>query len=297
MNQRQLEIVKTLAETLNFTKTAELLFLSQTTVTLQIHNLEEELQVRLFDRTSRSVKLTPAGQTFYEGAKKILALMQKTADETTFVGQGFVDMIKIGFADEVNATRFSAMIRLFSAEYPKIQFRIYGGYPEDLINQLLSDQYDLILVPSFSGLKTKKWRYCRLGSFRSVAAFHKTHSFAKKRRLKLSDFDGENYIYISGSNIMDFTGDFMHRIDQAGVNLNVFARTDNIDAAFFMLDAGLGVTVLPEYFIGRFAGTSDIKTCPISEDLKATDFYAVWKPKKQERSMEQLITYIENYYK
>ena len=194
MNQRQLEIVRTLAETLNFTKTAEQLYLSQTTVTLQIHNLEEELQVRLFERTSRSVKLTPAGAVFYEGAKEILQLMQKTMDETIFVGQGFSDTIKIGFADEVNATGFSEMLRLFSAEHSKIQFRVNGGYPEDLINQLSTDQYDLILLPSFSGLKSRKWDYCRLGSFRSIAAYHKTHPFAKRKKLKFSDFEGENYI-------------------------------------------------------------------------------------------------------
>ena len=75
MNQKQLEIFTTLAQTLNFTKTAEQLFLSQTTVTLQIHALEEELQAKLFDRTSRSVRLTYAGSVFLEGAQKILKMM------------------------------------------------------------------------------------------------------------------------------------------------------------------------------------------------------------------------------
>ena len=131
MNQRQLEIFTTLAENLNFTKTAEQLYLSQTTVTLQIHNLEEELGVKLFERTSRSVKLTYAGEVFLNGAKEILATIQKTVDATAYAGQGYTGKITIGFADDVNATGAANMVRTFSEKHPEILFHVSGGYPPD----------------------------------------------------------------------------------------------------------------------------------------------------------------------
>ena len=297
MNQRQLEIFTTLAENLNFTKTAEQLYLSQTTVTLQIHNLEEELGVKLFDRTSRSVKLTYAGEVFLNGAKEILATIQKTVDATAYAGQGYTGKITIGFADDVNATGAANMVRTFSEKHPEILFHVSGGYPGDLINSLLSEEYDLILIPSFSGIETRKLNFHRLGSYRSVAAFHKNHPFAKKRKLKFRDFENESYIYTSGNDaVLDFTGEFLHQLELADIHINIFARTDNIDAVFFMLDANLGFTVLPEYFIGRFSGSSNIKACPIDEPLKPTDFYAIWKTKKQSTAMEQFLAFLKDYY-
>ena len=297
MNQRQLEIFTTLAETLNFTKTAEQLYLSQTTVTLQIHNLEEELNVKLFDRTSRSVSLTYAGEVFLEGAKEILAKIQKTVDATAYADQGYIGKIKIGFADDVNATGIAEMVRTFAEQHTNILFQVSGGYPGDLINTLMSEENDLILIPSFSGISSKNMSFHKLGSYKSVAAFHKSHPFAKKRKLKYSDFEGKSYIYTSGNEaVLDFTGEFLHQLELSDVHVNIFARTDNIDAVFFMLDANLGYTVLPEYFIGRFSGSSNIKVCPIDEPLKPTDFYAIWKTKKQSQAMEQFLTFLKEYY-
>ena len=64
-----------------------------------------------------------------------------------------------------------------------------------------------------------------------------------------------------------------------------------------MLDSNLGVAVLPEYFTGRFSGSSNIRSRLIDEPLEPTDFYAVWKPGKQSKELSQLVTYMKEYYK
>ena len=72
MQIRQLEYFLAVCEHLNFTKAARQFYISQTAVSLQIQTLEEELGVRLFNRTNRRVELTPAGRTFQEDARAIL---------------------------------------------------------------------------------------------------------------------------------------------------------------------------------------------------------------------------------
>ena len=279
MNQKQLEIFTTLAQNLNFTKTAEQLYLSQTTVTLQIHSLEEELNARLFERTSRSVRLTYAGSVFYEGAVQILEKMQQTAELTAAAAKGYTGQLKIGFADEVNATGISGLLRDYSAAYPEIKLKVRGGYPTDLMNALSADEYDLIFTPSFRKIRNEKLCRHTIGTFRTVAAFNKSHRFARKKALRFSDFAEENLIYISGEDQdLEFAGDFYHQLNLRNIHVNLAARIDNIDSVFLMLDADLGITVLPEYFSGRFSGSSHIRTCPIQENLKPTDFLAVWKP-------------------
>ena len=294
MNQKQLEIFITLADTLNFTRTARQLYLSQTTVTLQIRSLEEELSVKLFDRTSRSVKLTYAGSVFLEKARDILGRMEDAVQETAFASQGYTGRLHIGFADDVNASGISTILRRFSLEHPEIMLRVQGGYPGDLLNGLTSDAFDLIFTPAFQKVQNEKLNRHVLGTYRTVAAFHQNHPFHKKKRLKFSDFENEKYIFISGErDKLDFSTEFMHQLDLRHIRVHQIARIDNIDTVFLMLDSDLGVTVLPEYFAGRFAGTSQISICPIDENLKPTDFLAVWKKQGVSEEVEVFCKYLQ----
>jgi len=278
MNQKQLEIFITLAENLNFTRTAEELYLSQTTVSLQIRSLEEELQAKLFDRTSRSVHLTYAGSVFLEKARGILERIEDAVQETAFAAQGYTGSLHIGFADDVNASGISSILRRFSLAHPEIMLRVEGGYPADLLNGLTSGKFDLIFTPSFRKIQNEKLNRLVLGSYHTVAAFHQDHPFHKKKALKYADFEEEKFIFISGDREeLDFSSKFIHQLNLHHVRIHQIARIDNIDTVFLMLDSNLGVTVLPEYFAGRFAGSSQITICPIDENLKPTEFLAVWK--------------------
>ena len=297
MNQRQLEIFATLGQNLNFTRTAEQLYLSQTTVTLQIRNLEEELQVKLFDRTSRSVRLTYAGTVFLDHARKILKQMDEAAEQTIEAYKGYTGRLNIGFADDVNATGISKFIRAFSGKHPEIRMNVHGGYPEQLLEGLMSEEYDLIFTPTFRKIAKGNFQSHLIGQYRTIAAFGKDHRFSKKEKLSYKDFEGEEFIYISGiEEELVFAGDFVHHIQEANVHMHILARIDNIDTVFLMLDSDMGVTVLPEYFTGRFAGASDIRTCRIDEDLQKTDFLAVWKKGVPEKELKQLVEFLKKYY-
>ena len=82
MNLRQLKYFVTLAETLSFTKTAQVFYISQTAVTQQIKSLESQLGVPLFRRTKRKVELTSAGAVFLPEAREILEKTQKAIVKT-----------------------------------------------------------------------------------------------------------------------------------------------------------------------------------------------------------------------
>lgn len=294
MNQKQLEIFITLADNLNFTRTAEQLYLSQTTVTLQIRSLEEELQAKLFERTSRSVSLTYAGHVFLEKARDILERMEEAVQETAFAAQGYTGSLHIGFADDVNASGISSILRCFSLAHPEIMLRVQGGYPGELLQGLTSGEFDLIFTPAFRKVQNEKLNRHVLGLYHTVAAFHRDHPFHKKDALKYADFEDEKFIYISGDrDELDFSAKFMHQLNLHHIRVHQIARIDNIDTVFLMLDSNLGVTVLPEYFAGRFAGTSQISICPIDEPLKPTEFLAVWKNHGISEELKQFCKYLK----
>lgn len=297
MNQKQLEIFSNLADSLNFTRTAEQMFLSQTTVTLQIRNLEEELQVKLFERTSRSVKLTYAGSVFLGNTRNILKLMDEAKKQTQEAQSGYTGRLKIGFADDANATGISKFIRFFSENNPQIRMQVYGGYPEQLLQELNFGEYDLIFAPAFrKNMVEHYYHSLLLGRYRTVAAFHRDHPFSSKKRLTFKDFEGQDYIYTSGINEeLVYSSEFYHRLLAEGVHVRVLDRIDNIDTVFLMLDANMGVTVLLEYFAKRFSESSDICICPIDEDLEKTDFLAIWRKGQATKELRQLTDSLKSF--
>ena len=179
MTQKQLEIFVTLAQTLNFTRTSEYLYLSQTTVTLQIKNLEEELGAQLFDRTSRSVRLTAAGKVFYEDATQIWNHMKTAAQKVKMTASEYTGLLEVGFATEANATGMAAMMDNFTNAHPKIRLRLYGGYPSDLLDQLVRERFDVILGPAFENIKSDNLNSYIIGRYDLV--FERIIDLQKRR--------------------------------------------------------------------------------------------------------------------
>lgn len=297
MDQKQLEIFARLAQNLNFTRTAEQMYLSQTTVTLQIRKLEEDLQVQLFERTKRSVKLTYAGSVFLESAQNILHSMEEAKILAEDAQKGYTGRLKIGFADDANATGISGFLRSFSEEFTDIKLQVHGGYPEQLLKGLALGEYDLIFTPAFRKSIQDNFQSLLIGRYRTVAAFNKDHPFSKKKRLKFRDFEGQDYIYVSGINEeLEYSSEFYHHLQAAGVHIRILDRIDNIDTVFLMLDANMGVTVLLEYFGTRFTGKSGIRVCPIDEELEQTDYMALWRKGPQEKELKKLTDHMKDYF-
>jgi len=297
MNQKQLEIFLHLSETLNFRKTAEHLYMSQTAVTFQIQNLEEELEAKLFDRNKRSVNLTPAGVTFQQYTSRLLALMNEAANATKTVSDGYDGFLRIGFAIDTNKAGIADLIKEFAESNPGLRLNLQGGYPENLMRELQYDRCDLFVSPYSKSFESKEFRYLSVGHYKQLAAFHKSHRFAQKDSLSFKDFIDEPLICVTNSNIeLEFAEEFIEALKARHIQPKILSRTDNIDTVFLMLDANLGVSVIPEYFLERLAASSRIQLCPIDEELNGTDLVAVWKTVNQSAELKKFIDYMMNYF-
>lgn len=297
MTPKQLDTFIHLSETLNFRKTAEHLFFSQTTVTFQIQSLEEEMNIKLFERNKRSVKLTPAGLVFRDYARQILDLMNQATENTIAAAKGFTGLVRIGFSVDTNKAGIADLIRDFSAENPQIQIILNGGYPEKLYKELLFDRCDLIVTPYSRKLENKKLEYYKFGKYKQIAAFSAEHAFNQKKSLKFEDFADESFIWVSNDEIeLDFTEEFIKKLDKKNIHPKTFTKTDNIDTVLLMLDVNMGITVIPEYFTERLAASSRIRMLEIDEELKGTELVVVWKKDNQTGELNKLIDYTKKYF-
>ena len=145
MDIQTLETFITLADTKSFTKTANQLFVAQSTVTNRINELEKELKLRLFSRTNRSVKLTTEGERFRIYAEKVLNLTETTLAEMT-AEHRFGEHIRIGSADSIYEGHLAPRIKAFKDLHPETSLKISIGLSNHLLEQLQEDLLDVVFV-------------------------------------------------------------------------------------------------------------------------------------------------------
>ena len=118
MNINQLKYFIAVAETESFTKAAEGFFISQTAITQQIRSLEETIGIKLIDRSTRPISLTPGGKVFLREAKAILNHMDIAVTRSQEASTGLSGTLRIGYTKGYEQSRLPRLLRDFRREYP-----------------------------------------------------------------------------------------------------------------------------------------------------------------------------------
>lgn len=191
MNLKQLEYFVSLSQTLNYTQTAKQLYVSQTAITKQIQNLEDELNVLLFQRDKKHVSLTQAGQLFYQEAQNILKQVELSYQHLEAFQRGERGTLKIGFLKDFDFELLREFITEFHQKYPHIQLELGGYTRKTLESLLLSGELDIIL--SINALDTPDFTKVFMRKFPLVAVVYKEHPLASKQSICADDL--KNLIY------------------------------------------------------------------------------------------------------
>ncbi len=146
MTQSQITYFLTVAETLSFSKAANVLFVSQPAVSKQVSLLEEELGLTLFDRTRQGVFLTDAGRLFNDMFQDFSRRYQETLEEAQHINGRFHDVLRIGCSEGFYLSEFYADAQaLFEEKYPNLALEFSSSRAERLLPMLREGKIDLIL--------------------------------------------------------------------------------------------------------------------------------------------------------
>lgn len=145
MNALDLRLLRTFivaARTLNFRQAAQRLYLAQPTVTAQIRQLESQLGVELFDRTSAGVRLTPAGERFLPHALRVVADYEEGLQDVAAWRQGYQGSLRILCSPLVGASTLPVMLRRFTADNPDVEVKVATADSPEIGPALASPRAD-----------------------------------------------------------------------------------------------------------------------------------------------------------
>lgn len=143
MELRHLRCFLAVAQELHFARAAEKLHIEQSPLSRAIKELEEELGVRLFDRNTRSTRLTRSGQIFMEHVPRVFAALTQARDSVRAVSAGYQGKLRVALSESISQARLTALLSRCREEEPDTEIRLYEVPLAQQIKGLESDLYDV----------------------------------------------------------------------------------------------------------------------------------------------------------
>lgn len=244
-----------------FTKAADALGYTQSSISQMIASLENELGIKLLTRSRHGVKLTIEGAELYPFIERSIyqyRSMQEKANEIKGIETG---VIRVGTISSVTCHWMPQLMSGFKEEYPNVQFLFHQGDYTLIPEWIASGQVDFGFVNPLAGtnLQTKIVK-----SGEMLAVLPKNHPLAKKKSIQLQEIAEEPYILLEEG----FYSEPMAAFEAAGIVPNIQYTIHDDYAIMMMVEAGLGVSILAELILRRT--NYDIVCLPIDPPITRT---------------------------
>lgn len=271
MDLTKLRYFTTAAECGSFTETAKRLFTSQPNISKQISSLESELGAKLFFRDKRTVRLTKAGEYFYEQTKALPAQLDRIMETTSALGRGDAGELRIGVlaGQRLNPEiigRFNDFVR----RYPEVSFTMDRAGFSELQESLTSFSYDLIVTLSFDLSPDPDLRIERILSDQKPAIFVSRMSPLAEQ---LDDLSKVPFVVISPKESYGGYEQLLRSCRQKGFEPRIVRMANSLDSLLFYVETGVGIAILDRNT--RLEIDQNIKVIPI-DDADSPDLVAVY---------------------
>ena len=286
MELRHLRYFLVLGEELHFRKAAKRLRISQPPLSMQIQDLEKEIGVTLFDRSSRHVELTDAGAGFFEDIRNLMEHLNQAVYKAKQIQSGMMGRLKIGFIEMVMDGFLAALLRKFKDRYPGAVISLNDLSSNDQIAKIKSGEIDIGFLHlhkrNLPGLKT----HTMLESS-YLLAVPIGHRFSTRDSISLNELDGENIIMYPRDIQPNLYDDFMDCFASVGCKPNINHESDVQKTSLLLVSTGMGITFAPTFLKNSF--NQGIQYIEVEEPLPSISIEAVWNPNTASAILENLI--------
>ncbi|PIC70605.1 LysR family transcriptional regulator [Sporosarcina sp. P16b] len=246
------------ANHLSFTKAAEHSFISQPSLSKSVKRLEHDLNVRLFNRSTRSLRLTDAGDIVYEQGKQILQLLGELPVLLEDLAEGVSGEIKIGMPPLIGTLFFPQIAKNLSTNYPHIKIELHelgAKVVEELVEKGQID-VGIIVLPTDQDV----FHVQPFISDKFFLFVHHGHPFAKQDAVALTELKEEQLILFSKSFALHRY--IINACKEVGFNPTISYESSQWDLIIELVAAKLGITLLPQSISTKFTN-ENIKMIPI----------------------------------
>lgn len=287
MELRQIQTFIAITQVMSFSKAAELLGYSQSAVTVQIRQLERELEVKLFERMGKKISLTAQGRQFYDYAGRVLQEVNR-AKYAVKKEEDLHNPLHIGTLESICLSKLSPIFHYFRQHYPRVPLKITVATPKELIEKMEYNELDLIYFldrPRYNN------RWQKVMEVREPIVFVSAPSSpqAGKRGVQVEELLGEPFFLTEKDE--NYRRELDEFLESRNITLTPYLEISNTEFIINMIKKNRGISYLPYFAVRESVEAGELAV------LDVQDFHLVmysqifyhkdkWKTGEMERFIE-----------
>lgn len=288
MELRHLSYFKAVAEELNFRKAAERLFISQPGLSRQIKQLEEMLEVQLFERDQKHVELREAGRYLLAEVDFVLNHLEMIKSQLKLIDAGKVGELRIGFLGSASNQVLPDLLKKLNRLEPLITSSLEELSNAVQVEMVQKDKLDLGFVRLASVPSDVEMKTVMRDSFSLVVP--KDHPIQTKDFYSLGQFSKESFILFSS----DYSNHYFEQIigicRKAGFSPRIRHKSVHALTIFKLVENGLGVAIVPTSLKEGYE--LNVRFMEIPNISEFTELSVIWKAENRNPSLQKVLPLI-----
>lgn len=273
MDLRTLRSFVVLARHAHFTRAASELGIVQPALSKHIRLLEEELGVRLFERTRRDVRLSAAGERLLDPARRALEAAEDVRRTARDVREGAAGQLRIGFTPTAPATIVARAVEAFQRAHPRTACRVSQASSEELLDAIERAAIDVALVRLDAARRRDGVASLAVLEEPFVVALPARHRLARRRAVRWRDLEAEPFVMVRRQAAPVVYDEIVAACRGAGFSPSAIDTARDVHGALAVVSAGGGVAIVP-------ASTPRLPTVvfrPLLDPRLTTTLGAAWR--------------------
>jgi DNA-binding transcriptional LysR family regulator len=279
METRTIEAFLILANCLNFTKSAERVYISQPALSRQISRLEEEFDCEFFVRNKRMVELTEYGKVSTEYAQRICNEIERWKLRLKQLQSNGADRLRIGFLQDFPHDFFPRLVQSFSINHPQVEMSFSDMAINGIVDGVLRCDLDCGFSLHNEIKKFDQINSLVVSSVKMCAVFPADHALAGRVSVKMEELADSGFVMVSADNFSQGTLHTRFLCKTAGFEPKTVAHTNFVPSMLMLVKCGVGITIVAES--ARSIAPDGVCFVPIDNEYATMEILLFWK-KQQE---------------
>lgn len=229
----------------SFSEAARELYTVQPAISRQISSLETELGVVLFNRTSREVTITPAGEQLLKDSAVILALAEQAKIQAKRAHDGQIGTLNIAHLSSACLTFMTTLVRSYKERFPHVHVSLFEMTVTEQIEAFNNDRIDIGFSRPLPSAIADDFISHNIYIDKLVAIVNQSHALADRQTIDLVQLKDEKFVIFNRDEALGLFDETITLCKQAGFSPNIISQPKHMQTLVTEVAAGLGVAIAP----------------------------------------------------